>query len=244
MLTRASSWPMNAVSSGRPSVTTIGSRTSRRDISCPCTGIRFGLLSFLSPALYNDAKKKYVDWVASRQLKTRRYDLFHGWSGNSVRSLRVARKRGIASVLEIPLWHVDRIKAGPVRRSTRPTWKARTLSPKNGFKRLLVTHRQILEEYDLADLLLVPSQCSAKSFIDAGIPEEKLFLLGAGVDTELFRNDDSSELPRAFSAERPMRAVFCGALIRRKGVHVLLEAWHKLSLPHAQFTLVGKSMTT
>ena len=36
-----------------------------------------------------------------------------------------------------------------------------------------------------------------------------------------------------------MRAVFCGALIRRKGVHVLLEAWHKLSLPHAQLTLVG-----
>ena len=37
-----------------------------------------------------------------------------------------------------------------------------------------------------------------------------------------------------------MRAVFCGAVTRRKGIHVLLEAWHKLSLPHAQLTLVGK----
>ena len=36
-----------------------------------------------------------------------------------------------------------------------------------------------------------------------------------------------------------MRAVFCGALTRRKGVHVLLEAWHKLSLAHARLTLVG-----
>jgi glycosyltransferase involved in cell wall biosynthesis len=36
-----------------------------------------------------------------------------------------------------------------------------------------------------------------------------------------------------------MRAVFCGALIRRKGVHTLLEAWHTLSLPHAELTLVG-----
>ena len=44
------------------------------------------LLSSLDSAVYNDAKKKYVDWVASRQLKTRRYDLFHGWSGNSARS--------------------------------------------------------------------------------------------------------------------------------------------------------------
>ena len=36
-----------------------------------------------------------------------------------------------------------------------------------------------------------------------------------------------------------MRAVYCGALTRRKGVHVLLQAWNKLSLPHAQLTLVG-----
>ena len=66
-------------------------------------------------------------------------------------------------------------------------------------------------------------------------------MLGAGVDTELFRNDEScsSAVPDRFSAERPMRAVFCGALIRRKGAHVLLEAWHKLALPHAHLTLVG-----
>jgi glycosyltransferase involved in cell wall biosynthesis len=96
-----------------------------------------------------------------------------------------------------------------------------------------------LEEYDLADLLLVPSQWSAQTFIAAGIPEEKLFPLGAGVDTDLFRNDDLPDLPGRFSAQRPMRAVFCGALIRRKGVLVLLEAWHNLSLRHAQLTLVG-----
>ena len=56
----------------------------------------------------------------------------------------------------------------------------------------------MLEEYELADLLLVPSECAAKSFLDAGVPEEKLFLLGAGVDTELFRNDTFSELANCF----------------------------------------------
>jgi glycosyltransferase involved in cell wall biosynthesis len=198
------------------------------------------LLSSQDPAIYNDAKKKYVDWVASRQLKTRRYDLFHGWSGNSVRSLRVAKKRTIPSVLEIPLWHVDKMKLEPAEKAEGPPEAQRGSSTERLLKRLAtVTRQQIVQEYDLADLLLVPSQCSAKSFLDAGIPEEKLFLLGAGVDTELFRNDESAEVPDAFSAERPMRAVFCGALTRRKGVHVLLEAWHKLSLPHAQLTLLG-----
>ena len=42
-----------------------------------------------------------------------------------------------------------------------------------------------------------------------------------------------------FSAKRPMRARLLRCADRRKGVHILLEAWHKLSLPHAQLTLVG-----
>jgi glycosyltransferase involved in cell wall biosynthesis len=194
------------------------------------------LLSKQPPALYDDAKKKYVDWVASGQLKSRKYDSFHGWSGSSLRSLRVAKKRGIPSVLEIPLWHIEKMPVPPAT--------LRRDASKGGFQAVLervftVTTQQMLEEYELADLLLVPSECAAKSFSDAGVPEEKLFLLGAGVDTELFRNDTFSELPNVFSAERPMRAVYCGALSRRKGVHILLEAWHKLSLPHAQLTLVG-----
>ena len=156
-----------------------------------------------------------------------------------MRSLRVAKKRGIPSVLEIPLWHIERMKGESIQKVETPQPVSGEHSQTTLQRLCRVRPQQILEEYDLADLLLVPSQCAAKSFLEAGIPEEKLFLLGAGVDTELFRNDDSSELPIAFSAERPMRAVFCGALTRRKGVHVLLEAWQKLSLPHAQLTLVG-----
>jgi glycosyltransferase involved in cell wall biosynthesis len=195
------------------------------------------LVSKQPPALYDDAKKKYVDWAASRQLKSGKYALFHGWSGSSLRSLRVAKKRRIPSVLEIPLWHIDKMRPQPVETSPCDTDQRVTGTLLE--RVFTVTTQQILEEYDLADLLLVPSECAAKSFLDARVPEEKLFLLGAGVDTELFRNDTSSELPSDFSAARPMRAVYCGALTRRKGVHVLLQAWNKLSLPHAQLTLVG-----
>jgi glycosyltransferase involved in cell wall biosynthesis len=198
------------------------------------------LLSTQDPAIYNDAKKKYVDWVASWQLSTRRYDLFHGWSGNSLRTLRVAKKRAIPSVLEIPVWHVEKLMPEPAATVQPAQEETRGRFTEKLLRRLfIVTRQQILQEYDLADLLLVPSLWSAKSFLDAGIPEEKLFLLGAGVDTELFRNDDSPDLPQAFSAERPMRVVFCGALTRRKGIHILLQAWRKLSLPHAQLNLVG-----
>ena len=35
------------------------------------------------------------------------------------------------------------------------------------------------------------------------------------------------------------RAVFSGALIERKGIHHLLEAWHRLDLKNAELWLVG-----
>jgi glycosyltransferase involved in cell wall biosynthesis len=197
------------------------------------------LLSFLSPPFYYDAKKKYVDWVASRQLATRSFDFFHGWAGNSVRALRMAAKLDIPSVLEIPTWHRDKGK-----------WKAREKIqisrheknagfPETLFKGLLVSRQDSLEEYDLVDLLLVPSRCSARTFTSVGIPEEKLFHLGAGVDTHLFQPKDAAEVPTVFSADRPLRVIFCGAVIKRKGAHLLLAAWHRLNLPHAELTLVG-----
>jgi len=37
------------------------------------------LISFLDRPYYYGAKKKYLDWIASRQLGTGRYDLFHSW---------------------------------------------------------------------------------------------------------------------------------------------------------------------
>src|SRR6266508_3065163 len=65
------------------------------------------LISFFDRPYYYGAKKKYLDWIASRHLATGRYDLFHSWSGDCLRSLRVAKQRGIPSIVEIPTWHRD-----------------------------------------------------------------------------------------------------------------------------------------
>src|SRR5947208_11809703 len=40
------------------------------------------LISFLDRPYYYGAKKKYLDWIASRQLGTGHYDLLHSWSGD------------------------------------------------------------------------------------------------------------------------------------------------------------------
>src|SRR5881396_2958741 len=86
------------------------------------------LISFLDRPYYYGAKKKYLDWIAARHLSTGRYDLFHSWSGDCLQSLRVAKKLGIPSIVEIPTWHRDRGKVGE-RATTSPprNWKENLL---------------------------------------------------------------------------------------------------------------------
>src|SRR5882672_9196532 len=78
------------------------------------------LISFLDRPYYYGAKKKYLDWIASRQLATGRYDLFHSWSGDCLRSLQVAKRLGIPSIVEIPTWHRDGGKQ-KIRQQDKPT---------------------------------------------------------------------------------------------------------------------------
>lgn len=187
------------------------------------------LISFLDRPYYYGAKKKYLDWIASRQLATGRYDLFHSWSGDCLQSLRVTRKLGIPSIVEIPTWHRDRGKVQSDRSYTPPS-TAHLPRHKAWKENLLQTRERFLEEYDLADLLVVLSEKAAETFRIQGFPEEKLFYLPRGVDTDRFK---PGVRPPIF------RAVFSGALIERKGVHHLLEAWHRLDLNDAELWLIG-----
>lgn len=186
------------------------------------------LVSFLESPFYYAAKKRYLDWMASRFLETGRYDFFHSWSGDCLRTLRVAKKKRIPSLIEIPTWHRDRAsgKVGqpPIDPGLRP-------SPLRKWKtNLLLDRQRFIEEYDLADLIVVLSEKAAETFRTRGFPEEKLFYLPRGVDVDRFH---PGLRPPKF------RAIFSGALIERKGVHHLLEAWARLDLKDAELWLLG-----
>ena len=185
------------------------------------------LISFLERPYYYGAKKKYLDWIAARQLQTGRYDFFHSWSGDCLQSLRVAKKQGIASLIEIPTWHRDRATGKVGQRSPHPA----SSSPLARWKSsLLLDRERFLEEYELADLVVVLSEKAAETFRTRNFPEKKLFYLPRGVDIERFQ---PGKRPPKF------RAIFSGALIERKGIHHLLEAWHRLDFKDAELWLIG-----
>ena len=186
------------------------------------------LISFLDRPYYYGAKKKYLDWIASRQLATGRYDLFHSWSGDCLRSLQVTKQLGIPSIVEIPTWHRDggKQKIHP----DKPATTGDVSTVERWKNRLLLQRKRFVREYELADLLLVLSAKAAHTFRVRGFPEEKLFYLPRGVDVERFKPGTP---PKTF------RAIFSGALIKRKGIQHVLEAWHRLNLANAELWLVG-----
>jgi glycosyltransferase involved in cell wall biosynthesis len=187
------------------------------------------LISFVDRPYYYGAKKKYLDWIASRHLASGRYDLFHSWSGDCLRSLQIAKQRRIPSIVEVPTWHRDGGKEKVERpKIVAPSGKVSRIQRWKG--RLLLYRRRFIEEYKRADLLLVLSQTAAETFRIRGFPEEKLFYLPRGVDVDRFK---PGPRPAKF------RAVFAGALIRRKGIQHVLEAWHRLNLLDAELWLIG-----
>ena len=188
------------------------------------------LLSNLGSKDYYGAKKQYADWIAARRVRSGRFDLFHGWSGDCFRSLVEARLRGIPSVIDIPTWHRNK---GHRKSSETERERAERLQHRGwrDWRKLLPVSRvQMLAEYDLADVILVPSRRAGETFLAAGVPAGKLHYVGRGVDPARFEPGTPAE---------DFRVCFVGALIKRKGVHHLLAAWRKLALKNATLVLVG-----
>jgi glycosyltransferase involved in cell wall biosynthesis len=189
------------------------------------------IFSNLPARYYYPAKMKSLDRLTVRVLR-KGADLFHGWSGSSLRSLRYCRERGIVSFMENPAPHFryneEIIGAEYDRLGIR--WK----KDPEVFKRFFGFEPDYLQgEYDAAQYLLLESEFTRDTFLSQGLPGEKLLVIPPGVDTVRLRPPGS---PRP---KRPFRVVFVGVLGVRKGVQYLLDAWSELSLRDAELVLVG-----
>jgi glycosyltransferase involved in cell wall biosynthesis len=187
------------------------------------------LLSWMDRKYYTPLKRRAVAHVAMQELATGRYDCFHGWSGESLGALREARKRGIPTLLDIPTCHRDKGKKKP-----RVTKRERDLRsapiPQRWLNRMLIMRSEVLDEYDLADLILVFSQAAKETFLNVGFDESRLFYVAQGVNVE--------EYPVGTPPDH-FRLIFVGSLIKRKGVHHLLKVWKMLNLQNAELIMVG-----
>ncbi len=150
-------------------------------------------------------------------------DVFVGWSGMSLRTLRRAQGYGALGVIERGSAHI--MAQSDLLREEYELQGMRPILPHH-----LVVRRE-LAEYEEADVIAVPSSFAYQSFVERGTPASKLLLNPYGVDTEHF--SPAEQPPDAF------RVLFCGRASLQKGTHYLLQAFRELDLPGSELVLVG-----
>lgn len=98
-------------------------------------------------------------------------------------------------------------------------------------------------ECELATVILVNSPWAADSLRRAGVPAEKLQLVPLVYEPEdaIARTQATFQrhYPAAFSPDRPLRVLFLGQAIPRKGIHELLQAAVQLQDAPIEFWIVG-----
>ncbi|WP_210438708.1 glycosyltransferase family 4 protein [Nocardioides xinjiangensis] len=178
--------------------------------------------------------RNFHDAAAARFLRTggEAFDVVHTWPQGGLRTMRAARMHGVLASREVPNTHT----ANAFEEAAREAATVGVGLPR-GHSHRPDAHRLRLEtdEYDAADLLMVPSAHVARTFRDRGTSVEKLRRHQYGYDPSRFHTVGRTETPA-----RPFTAVFVGRAEPRKGLHYALQAWSAARPPAgARFLVAG-----
>ncbi len=161
----------------------------------------------------------------------------HHLTGMSTDALAVLRERALPIVLTLhdywlmcprgQMWHrreelcerVEPERCGDCLHRTFAHW----VSPEQGPAAALRIHERARQTIALATSLVVPSARAIPPFTALGVPAERLTVVANGVDTTALE----AVPPPAFGPG-PLRLGYLGTLLPSKGLHVLLEAIHRL----------------
>ena len=154
--------------------------------------------------------------------------VFFAYDTGALETLEWIRERGFRSVLD--QMDPNRVEVDLVREEEQrwPGWRDGTTEvPEEYFQR-----RE--QEWELADRVMVNSEFSKRALIAQGVPQEKLVVVplcyeGAGSD---FR-------PASCDESMPLRVLWLGQVILRKGIQYLLEAARQLAGEKIRFDVVG-----
>jgi glycosyltransferase involved in cell wall biosynthesis len=179
------------------------------------------------------------DYIVSRRLEklAGQVDIVHAWPLGALRTLQVAARLGIPTVLERPNAHT-RFAYEVVRKECEQLGVALPAGHEHAYKEGVLIKEEA--EYKLATRLLCPSDFVARTFLDRGFSAEQLARHQYGYDERIYR---PGVTPREKGAG--LTILFVGGCAPRKGVHYALEAW--LQSPahlNGSFLIAGEFLPT
>jgi glycosyltransferase involved in cell wall biosynthesis len=170
---------------------------------------------------------RFDRWVARRWAAAG--EIYWGFQGSCLQSLRAARAAGKIAVAEFATAHVTlaiRLLAAECER--HPEW-ADSIS---NFHFPDWYRRRLEQEPHQADYCIAASQFTRQSLLEVGIAAERIKVLPLGADLHEF-----SPSPRRTDAT--FRVLFVGGVGQRKGIKYLLEAYRKMRSAATELVIVG-----
>jgi glycosyltransferase involved in cell wall biosynthesis len=153
-------------------------------------------------------------------------DVFHGFEGAVLYSMRAAKKNGAITVLDQPIFHHETSREIMIKEYE--IWDIPP--PKGLFERdinIIRKEKEIAE----ADYVLVPTKKIAEDFIEKGKSANKILTIPYGFNSSRFgigkKEDDK------------FRILFIGIVGFRKGILYLLEAFKQLNLKNAELIVIS-----
>ncbi len=173
------------------------------------------------------------DGYLSKRMGKYAAEMYWGFQGSSLLSLKSAKKHGKQTICEMATGHLpmaERILG--VERRLFPEWA-------DSFDHLEFPrsyYQRLLEEPTVADQVVVASEFSRQTVIESGLPEAKVKVLPLGFDSEQIHYDEARF--QRFDS-RPLKLLYTGRVTQRKGIYYLLEALSRFSKDEVELDIIG-----
>ncbi|MCS3861657.1 glycosyltransferase involved in cell wall biosynthesis [Salinibacter ruber] len=163
---------------------------------------------------------RIVKWKIRQQLDEG--DIFYGWAGHCLESLKEAKKIGATTFIERSCPHIEFQKEVLKEESKITGIKYSGKSLQDEIMK---------KEYEETDYIVTPSTYSYESFVDSKVDIEKVLKVNLGA--RIYDKDKKNKEDDTF------RVLYVGGNALRKGLFYLLKAWNKMSLNNSELVIRG-----
>jgi glycosyltransferase involved in cell wall biosynthesis len=154
-------------------------------------------------------------------------DHFFGFNSNCLEVLELLKERRIFTIL-------DQVDPGLVEENIVleeaerwPGWEAIPGRTSQSY------WSRVKAEWDTADMVLVNSEWSSQALVQQGVPADKIVAVPLAIDVT------ADHVLKPVNPEGPLKVLWLGSVVLRKGIQYLVEAARKLERLKMEFLLVG-----